>query len=590
MAGLRGRLIITVVVVALISAVTATALAYREARDAVLRRAQSAAVDDFRNRVERLAGDLDVPTDPRSLARFATGVSSGVRGSLVVAQYRDFTATSDPSADRSRISAELRAAVRTEDRVALQRVQYRGQPWLVIGAPVGLAAGARSGADAAKASGVEVFAVVSLAEEERDAADLVRAVPSGLLPVVLLSAVLALLAARTALRPVRRLARATRRLAEGDLSIRVEEKGRDELAELAHTFNETAGTLEHTVGELRTQEALARRFVADVSHELRTPLAAMTMVSSVLEEDADQLTPDTAQAARTVSAETAKLARLVDDLIEISRFDARAASLTVHETDVGEAVRGTLAARGWSEAVTAELPAGIRARLDRRRLDVIVANLVGNALRHGAPPVTVTLREADGRLSVEVADRGPGLAPEVARHVFDRFYKADSARTRSEGSGLGMAIALENARLHGGTIEVGAPASGPGAVFTLVIPLSPPGPGTEPRSGPGPKSPTGSGTNSPTGPGADTPTAPGADTPPGPRTDTSPSPRTDTPPGTGADTPMASAPASPPDTRPDSPLDARPDSPPGSSPSSPPRPAPAAPPVPPSAGRPTEAP
>ncbi|REK92195.1 sensor histidine kinase [Streptomyces inhibens] len=468
--GLRGRLIITVVVVALISAVTATALAYRESRDAVLKRAQNAAVDDFRNRVERLAGELDVPTDPRTMARFATDVSSGVRGSLVVAQYRDFTAASDPSADRTRITPELRAAVRTHTRVSLQRVEHGGKPWLVLGAPVGLDAPARRGGSA-QPSGVEIFAVVSLAEEERDAADLVRTVQGGLVPVVLLAAVLALLAARTVLRPVRRLARATRRLAAGELSIRVEEKGRDELAELAHTFNETAGALEHTVGELREQEALARRFVADVSHELRTPLAAMTMVSSVLEEDADQLTPDTAHAARTVSTETAKLARLVDDLIEISRFDARAVTLHVHEVDVAEAVRATLAARGWTDRVEADLPPGIRARLDRRRLDVIVANLVGNALRHGTPPVRVTVRAADDRLTVSVADHGPGLAPEVARHVFDRFYKADSARTRSEGSGLGMAIALENARLHGGTIDLAPPAPGVGAVFTLRIPL-----------------------------------------------------------------------------------------------------------------------
>ncbi|WSK35760.1 ATP-binding protein [Streptomyces tubercidicus] len=468
--GLRGRLIITVVVVALISAVTATALAYRESRDAVLKRAQNAAVEDFRNRVQQQATELDVPTDPRAMARLATDVSSGMRAALVVVQYRDFTASSDPSADRTRITPELRVAVRTQSRVSLQRVEQGGKPWLVLGAPVGMdAAGGRGGSG--QPSGVEIYAVVSLAEEERDTAELVRSVQRGLLPVVLLAAVLALLAARTVLRPVRKLARATRKLATGELTIRVEEKGRDELAELAHTFNETAGALENSVGELREQEALARRFVADVSHELRTPLAAMTIVSSVLEEDADQLTPDTAHAARTVSAETAKLTRLVDDLIEISRFDARAVALTVHSVDMAEAVRGTLAARGWTDRVEADLPPGIRARLDRRRLDVIVANLVGNALRHGAPPVTVTVRAVDDRLTVSVADHGPGLAPEVARHVFDRFYKADSARSRSEGSGLGMAIALENARLHGGTIELAPQAPDVGAVFTLRLPL-----------------------------------------------------------------------------------------------------------------------
>ncbi|MGX1761914.1 two-component sensor histidine kinase, partial [Streptomyces lydicus] len=199
MDGLRGRLLITVVVVAVISAVTATALAYRESREAVLKRAQNAAVDDFRSRVEQLVPEIDVPTDPRSMARFASKVSSGMRGSLVVVQYRDFTVGSDPSADRTRITPELRVAVRANPRVSLQRVQYAGKPWLVLGAPVGLGSPSGPGA-AAQPSGVEIFAVVSLAEEERDTAELVRSVQGGLVPVVLLAVLLALLAARTVLR------------------------------------------------------------------------------------------------------------------------------------------------------------------------------------------------------------------------------------------------------------------------------------------------------------------------------------------------------------------------------------------------------
>jgi two-component system sensor histidine kinase MtrB len=233
------------------------------------------------------------------------------------------------------------------------------------------------------------------------------------------------------------------------------------------------------VGELRAQEERARRFVADVSHELRTPLAAMTMMATVLDEDADQLPPDAARAARTVSAETARLAQLVEDLMEISRFDSGAATLNLDEIDLGHTIRATLALRGWQDEVHTELPDGVRLVADRRRLDVVVANLVGNALRHGAPPVTVVLREdaaADGGGSgvvfVEVTDHGPGLPPEVVGRVFDRFYKADSARTRSEGSGLGTAIALENARLHGGTLTA-ANRPGGGALFTLRLPHRP---------------------------------------------------------------------------------------------------------------------
>lgn len=473
--GLRSRLVVAFVVVALISAVTATALAYREARTAVLQRAQNATVNDFRERVGTVAADFDVPPDQRSLSRFTARVSEGIGGKIVVAHYQDLVAVSDSLADtEGRITTELRTAVMTGDDAEFQRVVWRGEPYLVVGTPVTFADGDRS------ASGLEVFAIADLRAERDDTAALLDSVRDGIAPVVLLAAVLALLAARTVLRPVRKLGRATRELASGDLGSRVAVSGHDELAELARTFNETADALQHSDAELREQEAKARRFVADVSHELRTPLAAMTMVATVLDEDADQLPPDAARAARTVGAETARLSRLVEDLMEISRFDAKAVRLNAAGTDLADTVRASLALRGWTDRVRTHLPEGVRAVVDRRRIDVIVANLVGNALRHGAPPVTVTLGTAlaaDGEwVTLEVADHGPGLPPEARERVFDRFYKADAARTRGaaddsgQGSGLGTAIALENARLHGGTIDVTAGPEG-GAVFTLRLPL-----------------------------------------------------------------------------------------------------------------------
>lgn len=490
--GLRTRLVVTFVVVALISAVTATALAYRDARTAVLRRTQDAAVNDLRTRVTAVAAEVDLPPDQRSLARFAAKVSDGLGARIVVARYQDLVAVSDPLADtEGRITVGLRSAVRAGDGARFQRVMWRNEPYLVVGMPVTYADGDR------RFSGLEVFAITDLRAERDDTAALLDSVRAGLLPVVVVAAVLALLAAGTVLRPVRKLGRATRELAEGDLGSRVTVTGHDELADLARTFNETADALQASDARLREQEAKARRFVADVSHELRTPLAAMTMVATVLEEDADQLPADAARAARTVGAETARLARLVEDLMEISRFDANAIRLNAAETDLADTVRASLALRGWTDRVEVRLEEGVRAVVDRRRVDVIVANLVGNALRHGAPPVTVTLgtgpaASAPGTpagarggaiagpdpewVTVEVADHGPGLPPEARERVFDRFYKADAARTRSaadtggQGSGLGTAIALENARLHGGTIDVAEGAEG-GAVFTLWLPL-----------------------------------------------------------------------------------------------------------------------
>ncbi|MBD0710461.1 two-component sensor histidine kinase [Streptomyces sp. CBMA291] len=471
---MRTRLVVTFVLVALVSAVTATALAYRDARTAVLRRTQDAAVNDVRTRVTSVAADFDLPPDQRSLARFAARVSDGLGARIVVVRHRDLTAVSDAYATvEGRVTPELRAAVRAGHGALFQRVEWRGEPYLVVGMPVTYADGDR------RVSGLEVFVITDLRAERDDTTALLRSVQAGLLPVVVLAALLALLAAGTVLRPVRKLGRATRGLAAGDLGSRVSVRGRDELADLARTFNETADALQASDARLREQEAKARRFVADVSHELRTPLAAMTMVATVLEEDADQLPPDAARAARTMGAETARLARLVEDLMEISRFDAQAVRLNAAETDLAETVRASLALRGWTDRVETRLDEGVRAVVDRRRIDVIVANLVGNALRHGAPPVLVTLATGTGPegpwATVEVADHGPGLPPEVRERVFDRFYKADASRTRGaaddeRGSGLGTAIALENARLHGGTIEV-AEGPGGGAAFTLRLPL-----------------------------------------------------------------------------------------------------------------------
>jgi two-component system, OmpR family, sensor histidine kinase MtrB len=293
---------------------------------------------------------------------------------------------------------------------------------------------------------------------------------------------LAFAASRPVLQPVRRLARAAQRMSGGDLSVRIQPRGRDELAQLVTSFNRMASALEDKVGELEQMEARARQFAGDVSHELRTPLTAMTAVVDILHEH-PELTGDAATAARLVHQEVLHLNRLVEDLIEISRFDAGTAQLVTDDTDVATAVGRCLRARSWTD-VSADVPAGLTVRLDRRRFDIILANLVGNALRHGALPVTVTAGlQPDGqggtRLTVDVRDHGDGLPPTAIPHLFDRLYKADTARARSQGSGLGLAIALENARLHGGRIDAGNHPGG-GAIFTVSLPAN--GAGSDDRN------------------------------------------------------------------------------------------------------------
>ncbi|MEV4040419.1 HAMP domain-containing sensor histidine kinase [Streptomyces umbrinus] len=216
-------------------------------------------------------------------------------------------------------------------------------------------------------------------------------------------------------------------------------------------------------------EAVMRRFVADLSHELRTPLTAITAVTEVLEEEADRLDPMIQPAVRLVVGETRRLNDLVERLMELTRFDAGTAQLVTTEVDVVEEVAACLEARDWTDLVTLDAPHPVRAQLDPRRLDVILAKLIDNALKHGRPPVTVSVVPQLTEFLIEVADSGSGIRASMLPYIFNRFYKADSRRPRSEGNGLGLSIAQENVHLMGGDIRAANRAEG-GASFTLRLP------------------------------------------------------------------------------------------------------------------------
>ncbi|MGW3495316.1 sensor histidine kinase [Streptomyces sp. NPDC001020] len=473
--GLRPRLVVAFGLVATVATAATGALTFREARTGVLQQSQDAVIRQLRTQVSQRAHELPFPPDQSMLQRFASDVAATeAQGNWhVLVTFRELSASSVPGDAFEEVTPAVREAVGSRRATVFQRVRRDGRSSLVVGMPVTF----DSLGGSQLPSGVQVFLVVPQTAEQAYVDALLPAVERAMVPALVLAVVLALLAARGVLLPVRALRHATRSIAEGRLDTRLVVNGVDELADLSHTFNETAAALETSVAELREMEARARRFAADVSHELRTPLAAMSVVTDVLDEGAARLDPDTATAVRLISEETVKLARLVNDLMEVSRFDAGAAVLHLDEIDLAESIRRTLASRGWSDCVETELPAPdeLRGRLDPRRLDVVVANLVGNALRHGARPVRVSLhaRRSAGTESlavIEVQDSGPGIPDDVLPHVFERFYKSDTARTRSEGSGLGLSITAENVRLHGGTLRAASHPAG-GALFTVELPL-----------------------------------------------------------------------------------------------------------------------
>ncbi|GAA3465283.1 HAMP domain-containing sensor histidine kinase [Saccharothrix longispora] len=287
--------------------------------------------------------------------------------------------------------------------------------------------------------------------------------------VVLIGGALGVLAARGVQRRVRTAADAARRFGDGALDTRLPVRGRDELADLAGSFNAMAQRLGESIERLRRQDRQQRRFVADVAHDLRTPLASAVAAADGLHSpDAE----DRARSAELVGAQVRRLSALVEDLLEMSRFDAGVAELRPEPVDLEALAADAVEWSAPSADVTVRRTGDATAFGDPRRLHTIVRNLVANAVRHGEPPVVVTVDGTEpDRVRVAVADSGPGLPDGLAPVVFDRFVRGDRARTRTPGSGLGLAIALENARLHGGRLDVDHDG---GAVFTLTVPRGEP--------------------------------------------------------------------------------------------------------------------
>ncbi|SCE94112.1 sensor histidine kinase [Micromonospora mirobrigensis] len=307
-----------------------------------------------------------------------------------------------------------------------------------------------------------------------DLRQLRTALGAGWAAAVLLAAAVGHTLARRTLEPVGRASRAARDVAEGLLDTRLPVRGRDEFADWAAAFNEMAQALQAKIEALSRAQARERRFTADVAHELRTPVTALAVAASLLDEHLDVLPDDARSGARVLVADVVRLRRLVEELMEVSRLDAGGEPVRPQPVDVPALLHAIVDVRGWSDRVTV-VGAGRRfvAHTDPRRLERVLANLVGNAVEHSTGERRATVRRAGETLVVTVTDQGPGIPAAHLPHLFDRFYKADPARS-GPGSGLGLAIARENARLLGARLTVRSQV-GVGTEFRLDLPVDPDG-------------------------------------------------------------------------------------------------------------------
>ncbi len=294
--------------------------------------------------------------------------------------------------------------------------------------------------------------------------------PKTTMAAIVLALVTSQILAHGMTRPLREMTAAARAMAKGDYTRRIRATARDEVGELAHAFNQMAS-------DLAAADQQRRELIGNVSHELRTPITAL---SGVLENLVDGVAEPDPGTLKTALLQTERLAKLVSELLDISRFDAGAMSLELTEFDLEELLDEVAAeaeamaastGRGVNFAVSVE-PAGAKAMADRGRLYQVVVNLLENAARHGPAggEVRVDAQVRVGELILEVCDEGPGIPPAERLRVFERFTRGE--RAGGGGTGLGLAIARWVVDLHGGTIAVVEPEPGEGCRIRVTLPTA----------------------------------------------------------------------------------------------------------------------
>ncbi|HBO54346.1 MtrAB system histidine kinase MtrB [Janibacter terrae] len=349
----------------------------------------------------------------------------------------------------------------------------------------------------------DIYFIYPMDQEQATLGTISRSFTLGALFLIALVSAIAYIVTSMIVTPVRRAAAAAERLSSGHLNERMSARGHDDLALLGQSFNDMADNLQTQIRQLEGLSRVQQRFVSDVSHELRTPLTTIRMAADLLHSSRDEMDPVAGRSAELLHDELDRFEELLADLLEISRYDAGAAVLEQDPVDlfaiVDRVVSSTESiadARGSDVTVHREPGQTAVAEVDARRIERVLRNLVVNAIEHGeGRPVDIWVGGDDQACAVLVEDHGVGLRAGEASLVFNRFWRADPARTRTTGgSGLGLAIALEDARLHHGWLQAwGEP--GEGSRFRLTVPRTAGGPLTAsplpltPREGDLPGSP-----------------------------------------------------------------------------------------------------
>jgi two-component system sensor histidine kinase MtrB len=323
----------------------------------------------------------------------------------------------------------------------------------------------------------EMYVVFSLATQ----ASTIQLIQNSLLvtgfALIFLIALITWLVVRQVVKPVREAASVAKQFTQGEFDLRLPITSKDELATLAISFNDMAASIEQQISRLENLSRVQQRFVSDVSHELRTPLTTLRMASEVIYNHRTTFEAPVARSAELLVAQLDRFERLLEDLLEVSRFDAEVAVLEPVEFDLITLIKRSVHDLGvdtdekTSGVSTKSDNSVVTVKADMRRVERIMRNLLSNALDHcDGTPIEIQIKSTETEVAVGVRDFGTGLDESSLIRVFDRFWRADPSRARVRGgTGLGLSIALEDARLHNGELDAwGRP--GKGAHFVLTLP------------------------------------------------------------------------------------------------------------------------
>ena len=384
--------------------------------------------------------------------------------------------SSDKSLNSSSIPTDFKNTVRDRDGVywqtstitTFENNRERTYPVLIVGTHVSIAQNPNYG----------LFTVYDMTDSSATIAHINFVLFGGF--CALLTVVLSVVwfVTRFVVRPITQTAITAERLAAGDLDQRVSVKGEDQAARLGISFNRMADSLQEKIVQLERLSTLQQRFVSDVSHELRTPLSTVRLGTELLYDSRENMTPMQVRSVELLHGQVDRFQSMLADLLEISRFDAGSAMLTIDTEDFIQVLSNILQeALPHLERTNTKLNVhtnheSIMVDMDRVRIERVLRNLLYNAIEHGeSRPIDVYVDANATNLGIAVRDHGIGLSEDEAVQVFNRFWRADTSRKRTlGGTGLGLSIAAEDVRLHGGTLEAWG-EKGRGACFTMNLPL-----------------------------------------------------------------------------------------------------------------------